>query len=334
MPILFGTVYFLHSISMNTLLRVTYLLLLCVGFANSGAAQTTLIHYWDFNQIGTSVYNNPNIPAFKAHFSVIDTNAATINYVLAANAPRTYSGYVDGVAGDASTNLVAGDSAGTALRVRNPTSPDSMELQFHIPTTGYKNIVVKYALEMSGSGDTIEDFDYSIDGGKSWKSVGISVNGGSATFVNVNQPQFQGSLWGLVTLTFSDPAINNNANFILRLKFGGGRVNNPNGNNRIDNVTVEGAKATGGVGASVVTPMSELTVYPNPAREFIAVEMTVEVDGCLTILDAAGRLIEVQKVNAHEPIRLSLDHFHSGEYFATLRKSSGEILGRSKFTKL
>ena len=322
---------------MKTLLQAA---ILCAFFflsVNTSTAQTTLIHYWDFDKIGANVYNNPNIPPIKADMSVLDTNAATINYVLAPNAPRNYGGFLDGVTpGDTTAaNLSDGSMGGTGLRVRNPTNPDSMELQFHFPTTGFKNIVVKYALESSGSGDSIQNFDYSVDGGANWKTGDMTVNGSTATFLSVNQPQFQGMLWGPVTITFGeDAAVNNNPNLIWRIKFGGGRVNQPNGNNRFDNLMVEGTKASGGVQTqnsnSASTP---LILFPNPARTFVNIENPFSSDAMITVLDADGRKIENRVLFGGQSTKLEISDICAGSYYVIFKSTDARAQRVGQFMK-
>jgi len=162
--------------------------------------------------------------------------------------------YVDGVADADTTNLrsiLGKTSSVNAIRFRNPT--DSSILQWHIPTTGFTNITIKYSLESSSttSGQLTELFDYSVDGGVTWKnhtSGGtLTVNGLNIDTLDVTQAQYQSAtLFGLVTLTFgTDKTVENNPNLILRVKFNG---NTPktSGNNRWDNLTVEGSGASSG----------------------------------------------------------------------------------------
>ncbi len=209
------------------------------------APVSPLIHYWHFDALAAAgVYHNPNIPAIPADYSVITPNPAKILYLLEPGTSPTYAGYIDTVGGD-TTNSQLGNGAGKAMRVRNPS--DSMELHFVIPSTGYKNITVNYGLESSSinSGQLVEHFDYSVDGGTTWKSSALTVNGGNVDTLDVTQSQYQGVSWGLVTIGFgNDTTVNNNANLVLRLKFTG-NTSKTSGNNRIENVTVDGTSLIG-----------------------------------------------------------------------------------------
>lgn len=193
-------------------------------------AQQKLIHYWHFNNfIGLAAPGSPSlIVPKKADWSVLDTNKAFISYIPSYKVSAKYLTYWDAVAGD-TVNARMSEPAGNALRVRNPS--DSMELRFNMPTTGFKNITFKFALQRSGSGQIKELFDYSTDGGTTWATKGLSVGFDSIGSLATYFP--------IVVGIYNDASVNNNPNFIFRIKFQG-NANQANGNNRFDNVTLEG----------------------------------------------------------------------------------------------
>ncbi len=255
------------------------------GVPGTGPAPTSpLIHYWHFDSLNTA-YHNPGIPPIPADYSVISPNPAKILYVLDSGTSSTYAGYIDNVAGD-TTNAQFGNSAGNALRVRNPS--DSMQLWFVIPSTGYNNISMTYALESSSTsaGQLVELFDYSTNGGTTWKSSAITVNGTNVDTLNVTQAQYQGSNWGLVTIRFgNDTSVNNNANLVLRIRFAG-NTSLTSGNNRIENVTVDGTPV-GQVentqpSISVSVPHKGDTIYSG-THETITYAVTGSVSAARTI---------------------------------------------------
>ncbi len=173
----------------------------------------------------------------KADYSLIDTNAATISYVLRGS--PSYAGYIDNVAAD-TTNAQLGIYTRNALRVRNPS--DSMELRINIPSTGYQTPVVRYALESSSttSGQLTELFDYSVDGGTTWRTSQLTVNGFAIDTLDVTQAQYQGTSWGLVQIGFgNDQDVNNNPKLVLRIRFNG-NTSKTSGNNRFENITMTG----------------------------------------------------------------------------------------------
>ena len=201
-----------------------------------------LIHYWNFTNL-TTADTVPKVPRLKAFYSAIDTNAATIIDTLQPGASKYYVGWVDNVASD-TTNSQLGDTSKVALRARNPT--DSMEILMRIPSTGYKNLVLQYGMESSStkSGQLVEVFDYSVDGGTTWKTSSLTVQGANVDTLDVTNPIFQGTSWGLVTVTFgNDTTVNNNPTLVLRIKFRG-NTTGTSGNNRFEHVTLEGVKSS------------------------------------------------------------------------------------------
>ena len=216
---------------MNRNLRAS-VICICLLFALIGRShgQSRLIHYWHFNHPVYMVI--PNIHGIDADYSILDTSKAKIMYMENAGVSSAYSTFIDTVATSATdydtVNLRLGATGGNALRARNPS--DSMELRFYTPTTHYKNIVLKYAYERTTNGATLQTYDYSIDSGVTWRTSGLTVTMDSATL----------NVFSLFTENFTDTMVNNNPKLVFRVKFFGGGVSSTSGNNRFDNVTVEG----------------------------------------------------------------------------------------------
>lgn len=206
-----------------------------------------LIDYWDFHQL-TTADTVPKTPRLKAAYSAIDTNTATITDTLQSGTSGSYVGWFDDVYPSVdptdTTNEQLGDTVLNALRARNPS--DSMVVFFHIPSTGFKNLSLTYALESSSTtkGQATEVFSYSTNGGVSWDSSAITVQGSNVDTLNVIPAVFQGTSWGLVTVTFgNDTTVNNNPNLILRIKFRGQNTGT-SGNNRFMHVAFKGLSAS------------------------------------------------------------------------------------------
>src|SRR5258708_1902334 len=196
-----------------------------------------------------------------ADYSALDKSKARVTYFLLPGTSLTASKrYIDPVAGVDSINarfsiVPTGTGGNNALRLRNPL--DSMELRIFAPTTGFTGIVFKYALQSSSNtnGDSTDWFDYSIDGGVTWKSglaSGMKVNGRVSDTVSTLWNTYQGDVnWGLVTVDLSaDKSVENNPNFVFRIRFLAG-ANHQSGNNRLDNMTFEGFGASSGPPASI-----------------------------------------------------------------------------------
>jgi hypothetical protein len=222
-------------------MKKTLLAIVCVCAAITQNHAQTLIHYWNFNNF-TGVYHNNmpgGIPAVKADYSIIDTNKALFVYNLLPGVSSSYAGYEDfvtPVAADYDTlnlrtvNGVATVS-GNAIRVRNPS--DSAYLTLNIPTTGYKNISLKFCIETSNltASPTNQAFSYSTDSGATWKTTGLNVTTDTITPV-----------FSMISINFgSDSAVNNNRRLIFKitntvrttLALGSGNV-------RYDNISVDG----------------------------------------------------------------------------------------------
>ncbi len=201
-----------------------------------GHAQGTLIHYWNFNNF-TSVYTYPALPApIDADYSRIDTSKARFVYALFPGTSATYHSTVATILDFVATaptdydtvNLRQGALAGNGLRPRNPM--DSVYLMFYIPTTNYQNILITYASQSSSttSGDTYQYYDYSIDSGATWITTGLS--------------KLYDSAWTVYhrsSITIANPSINNNPKLVFRIH-NIGHTTLTSGNNRYDNVSVDG----------------------------------------------------------------------------------------------
>ncbi len=181
-------------------------------FCSVGSGQT-LLHYWNFNNnssvtaITTPTYTlgNATINAIPGGISVIDYENGT---------GQNFN--VDNV------NTRNGDASGAHLRFNDPIGG---ALEFSLPTTGFENIIVKFATRRSGSGAGTQSWYYSLNG--------TDYTFFQEVFPNNGNPE-------LATLDFSTIAqASNNPNFKLKVTFAqgsGGTV----GNNRFDNYTVEG----------------------------------------------------------------------------------------------
>jgi hypothetical protein len=192
--------------------KLFWLAVLC--FTAQFAGAQTLLHYWNFNSLPDGTATN-----VAADFSLV-TGTTSITY------PGTGTGYMDDVDGDP-LNAQNGDLAGLGLRPRNPSNTRDLLIAF--PTTGYSDIVVKFATTKTNQGATQQIYTYSTDGGATYTNADLPVT----TFNPVTD------VYNLVTLDFSGiPAADNNPNFIVKISFGGATAAGTSGNNRFDNISV------------------------------------------------------------------------------------------------
>jgi len=186
-----------------------------------------LIHYWHFN--------NAEITEDDLVFSDFSAvGEGVISY------PGTGDGYMDfrshRPADPVSNfNLRMGQEPdqGAILRVRNPAN--TRELIIAAPSTGYENLVVTFAATRSGSGGQEQEFYYTADNGNTWVQVG------EAYMVHEHDPEAEN--FGYVHKVFDLSAheeINNNPGLHFRIMSVGEGSDGSSGNQRFDNLSVDG----------------------------------------------------------------------------------------------
>lgn len=141
------------------------------------------------------------------------------------------------------TNARLGDPAGQALSLQGGTgnANNGRNITFAVSTVGFANIVVSFATQGTSTGFNSNQFQYSLDG---------------ISFVDFNPPYTPATTFGAVPFVFSLAAIaalNNNPNAAFRIVFNG--ASSSTGNNRIDNIVVEG---TSTASATIPEPTSVL----------------------------------------------------------------------------
>jgi hypothetical protein len=197
-------------------MKKSYLLLTIVlVLTGSTAFSQTLVHYWNFNTLPTGT-----LTTVSPDFTLL--SGAAITY------PGTGAGYMDRVDPGTGLNSQNSDPAGYGLRPRNPS--DTRELLIAFPTTGYDDILVSFATAKTSNGATEQYYDYSLDGGANFITTDLSLT----TFLPNTEPTYD-----IVNLNFSNiTGADNNANFVVRIRFGGATSIGSSGNNRFDNITV------------------------------------------------------------------------------------------------
>jgi len=196
-------------------------------FHGAVSGQSTLVHYWNFN-------NNASVSAITTPTSTL-LNGSITAVSTGTGSTDTFIDFAGGTSQNFNVeNLNArnGDASGTHLRYNYPINGN---VQFNLPTTGYNNVVVKFSTRRSGSGAGTQNWSYSLDG---------------TTFVPYQTVTSQDANPQLITFDFSNvTGVSNNPNFKLKVEFtqgGGGGV----GNNRFDNFTLDATS----VGGTDTTP--------------------------------------------------------------------------------
>ncbi|MCY0970014.1 choice-of-anchor I family protein [Chryseobacterium wangxinyae] len=191
-------------------------------FHGAMTAQTTLVHYWNFNNnASVSAITTPTSSLLNGSITAVSTGTGNTDTFI------DFAGGTNQNFNIENLNARNGDASGTHLRYNYPINGN---VQFNLPTTGYNNVIVKFTTRRSGSGAGNQNWFYSLDG---------------TTFVPYQTVTSQDANPQLITFDFSAVSgVSNNPNFKLKVEFaqgGGGAV----GNNRFDNFTVDATPAGG-----------------------------------------------------------------------------------------
>ena len=132
--------------------------------------------------------------------------------------------------GGTSTNARLGDLAGQSVTLQGGTgnANNGRSLTISLSSLGFSNIIVTFATQGTSTGFNNNQFQYSLDG---------------ITFTDFGAPYVPATTFGLFTFDLSSIAgLNNNPTAAFRIVFNGAA--SATGNNRIDNVVVEGTAIT------------------------------------------------------------------------------------------
>lgn len=128
--------------------------------------------------------------------------------------------------GGSSINARLGDAAGQSLTLQGGTgnANNGRNITLSVGTVGFSNIIVSFATQATATGFNNNQFQYSLDG---------------VTFVDFGAPYAPPSAFALFTFDLSSiVGLNNNPNAVFRIVFNG--ATSASGNNRIDNIVLEG----------------------------------------------------------------------------------------------
>ena len=183
---------------------------------------SVLIHYWNFNN------GSGTLTTIAPDFSLLTSSSTQITY------DGDGAGYMDSFSPGYDSNSRNNDVAGNGIRTRNPS--DTRSLFITAPTSGYKKIVVKFATaKSSASGASQQNYSYTVDG-MNYISTGLNITAYNPEIDPLNS---------IVSLDFSGiTSINDNPNFKIKIEFAGNTASGTSGNNRFDNVTIEGVSLT------------------------------------------------------------------------------------------
>lgn len=178
-----------------------------IFLAASQAAKADELAIWNFNDSNLSVDHGNG---------TLTTNFNVVNVLFGAGTTN---------------NVRQGDPAGQSLSLQGGTGTanNGRNLTFKVSTVGFANIVVSFATQGTSTGFNSNQFQYSLDG---------------VSFIDFGPPYTPATAFGSLPLVFSLAAItglNNNPNAAFRIIFNG--ATSSTGNNRIDNIVVDGTPA-------------------------------------------------------------------------------------------
>ena len=187
-------------------LNLAFALLLV--FTASQAALADELAVWNFNDSDLNVDHGSG---------TLTSNLNVANILFAAGTTN---------------NARQGDPAGQALSLQGGTgnANNGRNLTFNVSTVGFANIVVSFATQGTSTGFNSNQFQYSLDG---------------INFIDFGSPYTPATAFGTLPLVFtltSIAGLNNNPNAAFRIVFNGATTST--GNNRIDNIVVEGTSTT------------------------------------------------------------------------------------------
>ena len=79
--------------------------------------------------------------------------------------------------------------------------------------------------------------------------------------------------------------------------------------------------------------ISEISIYPNPASDYIILSCEKSEDGYIKILDHLGRIVSQEKTEGSREISIDISGLNTGLYFVRLMDDAGGVVGKGKFVK-
>jgi hypothetical protein len=319
----------------RNLLTILFCMVAAITFSNRGSAQLTLIEYWNFNSLSGTMCKmyTPTVNPIPADYTDLPAYHAAILYTTLPGVSASFSSYIDTLTAETAeedydtVNARMGAAEGYMVRARNPS--DSMQLLFYIPTRHFYNIVMKYGTESSSSthGMIHQVYSYSIDSGATWiTSGGISPSSFTNDSVNGTTDTFR-----LATVNFTDPATYNNPKLVFRITFVGNNTG-ISGNNRFDNVTVEGDTISNSTGINSIAAPSGYTLYPNPVTNQLDINSIVDGSKSVTITNVSGQVVYTGS-QAGTHFTINTTSLASGIYSVTIQENKTGAINTMKFTK-
>ena len=131
----------------------------------------------------------------------------------------------------------------------------------------------------------------------------------------------------VVSLDFSNvEGVKDNEEFALKIEFAGIQASGSSGNNRFDNIVVEGLRITTGIKDNQATVA--INVYPIPARDYVDIVSSSPI-ARLSLYNSNGQMVKDMKSGGLAE-RVSVGDLHPGIYIIEIT-TQGDVV-RKKIT--
>jgi hypothetical protein len=231
------------------------------------------LHYWNFN-------NNASVASITTPSQTL--GGAALNAIPGGISAIDFAGGTSQNFNILNLNAQNSDVSGTHLRFNDPIGG---ALEFALPTSGYENIIVKFATRRSNNGAGTQTWFYSNDGTTYTSFTTVTPNNGDPA---------------LTTLDFTATSgVNNNPNFKLKVEFSQGS-GGTTGNNRFDNFTAQGTTAGGG---DTFAPIATITPANGTTNVSALVNPTIAFNEAIRLIDNSA--ITNTNVDALVELRLN-----------------------------
>jgi len=304
----------------------------------------TLIQFWDFNNT-PSVGNVGNGGDSLGNGATTLVATQTVSGVTAGHIIYSRPSKKFGSSGERDSILDNGSHAtggsfiydftktndstngNVFVRTRNPS--DSCEFIMYIPTTGYKNIQLEYAISASSTKGAIYNiFSYSTNSGTTWKNLTKAMDTFNISGVyrpdtlQAINPTTSISSWYPVQIDFtSDPSVDNNANFVFKFRLAGYNSVDTGGNDRYDNFAVLGIKKSAGID-EISAQAAGYNVYPNPAQNLVnIISSYYNGEKQITIYNMVGQKVNVMQSSAVQTT-INTSSLNAGVYFIEISEGA------------
>jgi hypothetical protein len=247
-----------------------------------------LLHYWHFNNLGSD------------ELSVIDTDQTLIGGAKISY-PGSGEGYIDRVSGGSSLNAIDGKEDGYGLRVRNPSH--TRELLIDAPTTGYKNITLSYATKRTPNGARWQQVQYRVNEQEEWKDLSSSSE--------ITED------WNVFLFSLPSVGGDDNAGLKIRILFQGDEAQGNSGNNRFDNIRIDGLPTDYEYNTAVDTKPTRKDFRVWYYNGILNVYNPLQGNSMLTLYDMRGIIVQNFQVNGYGQHTLPFSQ-GSGIYIARL----------------